>query len=83
MIKANSIYKTFNGLEVLKGVNIDIKKGEIVSIIGPSGAGKTSLLEILGTLALPDFKNQTRLEIFNTQITSLNKNELARFRNEN
>ena len=83
MIKANSIYKTFNGLEVLKGVNIDIKKGEIVSITGPSGAGKTSLLEILGTLALPDFKNQTRLEIFNTQITSLNKNELARFRNEN
>jgi len=83
MIKANSIYKTFNGLEVLKGINLHIKKGEIVSITGPSGAGKTSLLEILGTLSLPDSNNQTRLEIYDNKITELNKNELAKFRNEN
>ena len=83
MIKAKSIYKTFNGLEVLKGINIHIKKGEIVSITGPSGAGKTSLLEILGTLSLPDTKDETILEIFNNRITSLNKNQLAKFRNEN
>jgi lipoprotein-releasing system ATP-binding protein len=61
MIKANSIYKTFNGLEVLKGINLHIKKGEIVSITGPSGAGKTSLLEILGTLSLPDSNNQIKM----------------------
>ena len=40
--------------EVLKGIDLNIKKGEIVSITGPSGAGKTTLLEILGTLSLPD-----------------------------
>ena len=83
MIKANSIYKTFNGLEVLKGININIKKSEIVSITGPSGAGKTSLLEIIGSLSLPDIKNDTSIEILDTQIIRLSKNELAKFRNEN
>jgi len=83
MIKANSIYKTFNGLEVLKGVDLRIKKGEIVSITGPSGAGKTTLLEILGTLSLPDPKKQTSIEISGNQLASLSKNELAKFRNEN
>ena len=83
MIKVNSIYKTFNGLEVLKGININIKKSEIVSITGPSGAGKTSLLEIIGSLSLPDIKNDTSIEILDTQIIRLSKNELAKFRNEN
>lgn len=83
MIKANSIYKTFNGLEVLKGININIKKSEIVSITGPSGAGKTSLLEIIGSLSLPDIKNDSSIEILDTQIIRLSKNELAKFRNEN
>ena len=61
MIKANSIYKTFNGIEVLKGIDLHIKKGEIVTITGPSGAGKTTLLEILGTLSLPDLNKQTSI----------------------
>lgn len=83
MIKANSIHKTFDGLEVLKGIDLHIKKGEIVSITGPSGAGKTSLLEILGTLSSADSNDQTNLEIFDNQIIKLNKNELAEFRNKN
>ena len=83
MIKANSIHKTFDGLEVLKGIDLHVKKGEIVSITGPSGAGKTSLLEILGTLSSADTNDKTNLEIFNNQITRLNKNELAEFRNKN
>ena len=83
MIKANSIYKTFNGLEILKGIDLHIKKGEIVSITGPSGAGKTTLLEILGTLSLPDLKKQTNIEISGNQISNLSNNELAKFRNEN
>ena len=83
MIKANSIYKTFNGIEVLKGIDLHIKKGEIVTITGPSGAGKTTLLEILGTLSLPDLNEQTSIEIFNNQLTNLTKNKLAKFRNKN
>ncbi len=83
MIKANSIYKTFNGLEILKGIDLHINKGEIVSITGPSGAGKTTLLEILGTLSLPDLKKQTNIEISGNQISNLSNNELAKFRNEN
>ena len=83
MIRANSIYKTFNGLEVLKGIDISINKGEIVTITGPSGAGKTTLLEILGTLSKPDSKDKTKIEINGTQLASLNKNQLAEFRNKN
>ena len=50
MINAQNIYKSYEGLKVLKGVSLTIKQGEIVSIIGASGAGKSTLLQILGTL---------------------------------
>ena len=54
MISAKNIKKSYGELQVLKGIDLEIKKGEIVSIVGPSGAGKTTFLQILGTLSRPD-----------------------------
>ena len=50
MLKATNIHKAYGALQVLKGMDLEIKKGEIVSIMGASGAGKSTLLQILGTL---------------------------------
>lgn len=79
MIKATNIRKKYNDLEVLKGVNIEIKKGEIVSIVGASGAGKTTLLQILGTL---DNGDSGELEINNIAVHNLSEKKLAKFRNQ-
>lgn len=78
MIKVNNITKSFDTLEVLKGINLEVKKGEIVSIVGPSGAGKTTLLQIIGTLSAPD---NGELIIDDTNISSLNQKQLSKFRN--
>ena len=53
MIRAENIHKQYGDVEVLKGVNLEIGKGEIVSIVGASGAGKTTFLQILGTIEKP------------------------------
>ncbi|WP_298955610.1 ABC transporter ATP-binding protein [uncultured Nonlabens sp.] len=81
MIKATQIYKSFGDLEVLKGVDLEIKTGEITSVVGSSGAGKTTLLHILGTLEQPDFKPGSRLEIDGTDIIKLTGKQLSKFRN--
>ena len=81
MIKAKNIHKSYGELEVLKGVDLHIKKSEIVAIVGPSGAGKTTLLQILGTLDKPTSVDS--LTINNTNITSLRDKELSKFRNKN
>ncbi|MDB2630117.1 ABC transporter ATP-binding protein [Ulvibacter sp.] len=78
MITAKNIHKYYEKLHVLKGVDLHIKKGEIVSIVGASGAGKTTLLQILGTL---DGFDGGALTINDQQIVSLNKKQLAGFRN--
>ena len=78
MIKISNIRKSFGDLEVLRGVSLDVKKGEIVSIVGASGAGKTTLLQIIGTLLPAD---SGEVEIDGTKIFGLNEKRTAEFRN--
>ena len=79
MIEIKNIHKSFVQLEVLKGIDLEIKKGEIVSIVGPSGAGKTTLLQIIGTLDKP---NEGEVMINDTNISKLSNNKLSDFRNQ-
>lgn len=83
MILAKNIHKYYDNLHVLKGVNLHIKKGEIVSIVGSSGAGKTTLLHILGTLDFLDKKNTSSSLIINNEVVNtLKEKQLAKFRND-
>ncbi|MDD7887393.1 ABC transporter ATP-binding protein [Flavivirga sp. 57AJ16] len=82
MIQAKNIHKYYNDLHVLKGVDINIKKSEVVSIVGASGAGKTTLLQILGTLDSASSNGKSELSINNTNISDLTDKKLAKFRNE-
>ena len=79
MIEVKNIWKSFGALEVLKGVNLQVKKGEIVAIIGKSGAGKTTLLQIIGTLDRP---TQGQVIIDGTDVFAMKDKELAAFRNQ-
>lgn len=80
MLKAVNVHKSYGDLKVLKGVNLEVKKGEIVSIVGASGAGKTTLLHILGTL---DGTDSGSLLINNQDIdvNTMSDKNLSVFRN--
>lgn len=78
ILEANNIHKSFDSLEVLKGVDLSVEKGEIVSIVGASGAGKTTLLQILGTL---DYADKGQISINQIDPSALKPSELAKFRN--
>jgi lipoprotein-releasing system ATP-binding protein len=79
MITGKNIYKRYDTVQVLKGVDIEIKKGEVASIVGPSGSGKSTLLHILGTL---DRADKGAVTMNNTNIHLLSGNKLAAFRNK-
>ncbi len=80
MIKVENITKSFGDLQVLKGIDLKVKKGEIVSIVGPSGAGKTTLLMIMGTLEKAD---AGKIYIDNNELSKLSEKKLSDFRNKN
>ena len=82
MIIGKNIYKFYGSIQVLKGIDVEIKDGEIVSITGMSGAGKTTLLQILGTLDKPNHPIEKSQVIINGQdVLKLNDRQMAHFRN--
>ena len=82
MIIGKNIHKYYGDVEVLKGVDLHIKKGEIVAIVGPSGAGKTTLLQILGTLDKPQKDQNYELKLNNVSLKNLADKKLSSFRNQ-
>jgi len=79
MISGKNIFKRYGKVEVLKGVDLEINKGEVVSIVGPSGSGKSTLLHILGTL---DSADMGEVKMNNVLINSLSGVKLSAFRNK-
>lgn len=79
MLKVQSIKKSYGNLQILKGVDLEVEHGEIVSIVGASGAGKSSLLNIIGTLDKPDSGS---VFIKGQDMSKLGKNQLSSFRNK-
>lgn len=82
ILKACNINKTINNKKILTNVNLSINEGEIVSVVGPSGAGKTTLINILSTLSKPDITNDCSIYIDNYDILNSTNNNLSKFRNE-
>jgi len=79
MLEAKEVHKSYNGLDVLKGINLSVDKGEVISIVGASGAGKSTLLHLLGSLDTPD---QGDVIINQSRLSGLNAQQLSKFRNE-
>ncbi|MFB5944325.1 ABC transporter ATP-binding protein [Albibacterium profundi] len=80
MLSAKDIYKSYGKLSILKGVNLEVKKGEIVGIVGASGAGKSTLLHVIGSLAPADAGS---VEINGVTLNKLSSRKLSDFRNKN
>ena len=79
ILSIRNIHKSFGALEVLKGIDTDIARGEMVSIVGASGASKTTLLQVMGTLLRPD---EGSITLADTDVTRLGDAALSRFRNQ-
>lgn len=79
ILSARNLNKNFGSLQVLKGLELEVRRGELISIVGASGAGKSTLLHILGTLDAPD---DGELKIDGNVISTMQGNDLAKFRND-
>lgn len=80
MIEVKDIHKSYGKLNVLKGITLKIPEKKVISIIGASGTGKSTLLHILGTLDYPD---TGEVLYDNVNVTSFSSDKLAAFRNRN
>jgi len=83
IIEIKDVYKSYESgpkkVDVLKGITLSIKEGEVVLVIGPSGVGKSTLLHVIGALDLP---TSGEVLIGDQNINALKNDTLARFRNE-
>ena len=80
MIKVTQLTKSYQSLPVLKGVDLEVKQGEIVAITGASGVGKSTLLHLIGTL---DKADSGAINFLGKEVFKMKKKELAKFRNKN
>lgn len=78
LIEGKNLHKRYGNVEVLRGLSIQVNRGELACIIGPSGCGKSTLMHILGTLDVPD---QGIVEMQGTDLLALKGKKLAQFRN--
>lgn len=79
MVQVSGLHKSYGPLKVLKGIDLEVKKGEVISIVGASGAGKSTLLHIIGTLDSPD---QGNVLIDGEEVFTRPSKSLAAFRNQ-
>ena len=80
MIEVKDIHKSYGKLNVLKGISLKIPEKKVISIIGASGTGKSTLLHILGTLDYPD---SGKVLYDNINVATYSSDKLAAFRNNN
>lgn len=83
-LQARSLSKTYRNAEVpvqvFDGIDLDVRRGEMLAIVGPSGIGKSTLLHLLGGL---DRADRGSVRVSDRELTSMTNDELARFRNKN
>ena len=83
LLSARDVHKTYflgrRALEVLRGVDVELRRGDFLALRGASGAGKSTLLHLLGGLDAP---NQGEIRLAGRNLTGLSRRELARLRNE-
>jgi len=84
VIRIKNLSKQFNGVEVLRDINLDIKKGEVVSILGSSGSGKSTLLRCMNYLEQPErgkiFVDNMRMGVNESTNKPMTHNQLAKMR---
>ena len=79
LIKVDNLCKSFDDVDVLKGINAEIHKGDVMVVIGASGSGKTTLLNCISTI---DRVTTGHIYINGSDITRLKGNALNKFRRE-